>query len=168
MIDTPEVTSSKHETAAVIHIQCPRERIKAEVEPAIREIMAALESQGQSPRGALFMHHLTMSSTRFDVEVGFPVAAPLRESGRVKTSELPAAQVARTIYRGPYEGLHAAWNEFGKRLERDGLVDAKVLSPIKTLWERYLVGPETSTDPSQWRTELNLPLSPIASRNDMR
>jgi hypothetical protein len=37
-------------------------------------------------------------------------------------------------------------------LEREGLVRGP------TLWERYLVGPETTADQSKWRTELNLPL----------
>ena len=95
-----------------------------------------------------------MSKTDFDVEVGFPVSAPLHTSGRVKPSELPAALVARTIHRGPYEGLFSAWDQFAG----DKLVDSSVLSPIKTLWERYLVGPESGSDASQWRTELNLPL----------
>ena len=32
------------------------------------------------------------------------------------------------------------------------------LRSAETLWEVYVVGPETSNDPSTWRTELNLPL----------
>ena len=163
MIETPEITNSRQVTAAVIHIKCPREKIQLEVGPAIKEILAALASEGQSPQGPMFMHHLTMSKSHFDVEVGFPINAPLRASGRVKTSALPAARVARTIYHGPYEGLFSAWDEFRKRLERDSLVEKSVLSPIKTLWERYLVGPETTNDPSQWRTELNLPFGRAAS-----
>lgn len=158
MIETPEIVQSQRLTAAVVHIACPREKMQSEVRPAINEILAALAAEGQRPAGPMFMHHLTMSRSNFDVEVGFPVSAPLRASGRVKPGELPAARVARTIYRGPYEGLFSAWDAFGKRLAADKLVDPSVLSPITTLWERYLVGPETSSDPSQWRTELNLPL----------
>jgi effector-binding domain-containing protein len=158
MIYTPEIAHSQPQTAAVIHLKCPRAKIQSEVGPAIREIMAALADQNQKPAGPMFMHHLTMSASHFDVEVGFPVDAPLKASGRVKAGELPAAKVARAIYRGPYEGLHSAWDEFGKRLVSDKLVDPAVLAPIKTLWERYLVGSETTSDASQWRTELNLPL----------
>jgi effector-binding domain-containing protein len=160
MIEAPEIAQSQHETAAVIHITCPREKIQSEVGPAIKEILAAIAAEGQQPAGPMFMHRLTMSGSHFDVEVGFPIGAPLGASGRVKTGSLPAKRVARAIYRGPYEGLHAAWDEFGKRLQRENPVDATVLAPIKTLWERYLIGPETSSDASQWCTELNLPLSP--------
>lgn len=163
MIETPEVTHSQQQTAAAIHLQCPRERMQTEVGPAIKEIMAALTSQGQSPSGPMFMHHLTMSKSHFDVEVGFPISTPMRDSGRVKTSALPAARVARTIYHGPYEGLFSAWDAFGKQLVSDGIIGADVVSPIKTLWERYLIGPATSSDSGQWRTELNLPLRPSAN-----
>ena len=161
MIDAPQITGSQPLIAAVVHLQCPRHEIKNLAGPAIREIHAVLNSQGQTPQGPMFMHHLTMSSAEFDVEVGFPVAAPIAAQGRVRPGRLPAARVARTIYHGPYEGLHGAWDAFGKRLERDGLVDRKLLTPIRTLWERYLVGPETTPDTSQWRTELNLPLAPV-------
>ena len=157
MIVTPEIVQSQRQTAAVIHVTCPRDTIQSEVAPAIKEILAALAAEGQRPAGPMFMHHLTMSTETFDVEVGFPVDAPLQATGRVKPGELPTARVARTIHHGPYEGLFSAWDEFGKRLADDKLVDPNVLSPIRTLWERYLVGPETTSDQSQWRTELNLP-----------
>jgi predicted 3-demethylubiquinone-9 3-methyltransferase (glyoxalase superfamily)/effector-binding domain-containing protein len=159
MIEAPEITHTQRQTVAVTHVTCPRDAFQPEVNLAIREILAALTAANQQPVGPMFMHHLTMSKSQFDVEVGFPISAPLQTSGRVKTSALPAARVARTIYHGPYEMLFAAWDEFGKRLARDGLVDAKHLSPIGTLWERYLVGPETTSDQRQWRTELNLPLA---------
>ncbi len=148
MIETPEIVQSEHQTAAAIHITCQRDKIQSEVGPAIKEILAALASNGQKPAGAMFMHHLTMSRSQFDVEVGFPINAPLQASGRVKSSELPAARVARTIYHGPYEGLFAAWDEFGRRLAESKLVDPSALSPIKTLWERYLIGHESSRDAS--------------------
>ena len=158
MIEAPQVTISERQSAAVIHIRCPRDQIREEVGPAIKEVLGEMARQRLSPQGPLFMHHLAMSSTHFDVEVGFPVNASFRTNGRVRGGELPAARVVRTIYSGPYEGLSAAWDEFGKHLERDRPVDRKLLSPITTLWERYLIGPETSDDPGQWRTELNLPL----------
>ena len=43
-----------------------------------------------------------------NVEVGIQVAGPFEPSGRVRPSELPAARVATTIHRGPYDGLDAA------------------------------------------------------------
>ena len=158
MIETPAIARSEQAAAAVIHLTCPRSEIQTQVPPAIREIQSAFAAAGVAPAGPLFLHHLTLSRSQFDVEVGFPISAPFTASGRIKAGELPAARVARTIYHGPYEGLHRAWEEFGELLKSDRRIDPARLAPIKTLWERYLIGPETSSDPSQWRTELNLPL----------
>ena len=34
----------------------------------------------------------------------------------------------------------------------------RALRPGPTLWERYVIGPESSPDPADWRTELVQPL----------
>lgn len=156
MIDNPHIVETRAQVAAVIHLAIPRDRIREEMPPAIQEVKAAIAKQGLSPQGALFVHHLKLSSREFDFEVGFPVNASVAATGRVKAGALPAAKVARTIYHGGYEGLYAAWDEFGQRLQSEGILAG--LSSAKTLWEAYLVGPETSSNPSDWRTELNLPL----------
>ena len=93
-----------------------------------------------------------MSSDTFDFELGVKVSAPVKAAGRVKPGELPAAKVARTVYSGPYEGLPSAWGEFNKWLEANGYEQAE------NLWELYSVGPQSSPDPANWRTELNRPL----------
>jgi hypothetical protein len=41
------------------------------------------------------------------------------------------------------------------------LLDGSGLKRAETLWESYLVGPETTSNANQWRTELNLPLRPL-------
>ena len=81
-----------------------------------------------------------------------PVAAPVAAAGRVKPGQLPAATVARAVYRGPYEGL-------GRRLGRVRRLDrGPGPQPGPDLWECYVAGPESSPDPAEWRTELNRPL----------
>lgn len=88
----------------------------------------------------------------FDFEVGVKVAVPVKATGRLRSSELPAAMVARTIYSGPYEGLPSAWGEFNKWLKANGH------EPAENLWELYFVGPQSTPDSANWRTELNRPL----------
>ena len=100
----------------------------------------------------MFSHHLRMDPATFDFEVGVPVATPVAAAGRVRPGELPAATVARTIYRGDYAGLGSAWGEFGAWISANGH------TPGADLWECYLAGPESSPDPAAWRTELNRPL----------
>lgn len=149
MIDTPEITQTTAQQTAVVHLTIPREEIQTVMEPAIREVMAAVAAQGITPSGPLFSYHLRVDPALFDFEVGVPVATPVAATGRVKAGQLPAARVARTIYQGPYEGLGAAWGELNAWIKAEGH------TPEAGLWERYVAGPESSPDPSAWRTELN-------------
>lgn len=120
--------------------------------PGIQELMAAVAVQGLGPTGPCFAHHLRMVPAIFDFEIGVPVTAPAAPCGRVQPGEWPAMKVARTIYRGPYEGLASAWGEFNAWMQGEGLHQAP------DLWECYLAGPESGPDPANWRTELNRPL----------
>ena len=58
-------------------------------------------------------------------------------------------KMARAVYSGSFEGLGGAWKEF------DAWIWDQGLAPAEDLWERYLTGPETSSDPAAWRTELS-------------
>jgi uncharacterized protein YndB with AHSA1/START domain/effector-binding domain-containing protein len=152
ILDEPRIVSTDAQPAAVIRLTIPRSDIQKVMGPAIGEVMAALGAQGVSPAGPVFAHHLSMDPGMFDFEVGVPVAGRVSPAGRVKPGELPAARVARTVYRGPYEGLGQAWGDFDKWIKGEGL------KPAPDLWERYVKGPESGPDPATWRTELNRPL----------
>jgi effector-binding domain-containing protein len=153
MLATPEVITTDVQEAAVIRLTIPRSDMMKVFGPAVGELMAALAAQGVEPVGAVFAHHLKMSPDTFDFELGVKVSAPVRATGRVKPGQLPAAKVARTVYSGPYEGLPSAWGEFVKCMRASGHEQAE------NLWEVYSVGPQSSPDPANWRTELNRPLT---------
>ena len=152
MIETPRIVQSPRQQTAVIRLTIPRDQIRAVMGPAIGEVIAVVSAQGIGPTGPVYSHHFCMDPATFDFEVGVPVSAPVKPTGRVKASELPAAKVLQTTYRGPYEGLGAAWGEFQQQIAAEGQTTAE------NLWERYVAGPESSPDPSQWQTELNRPL----------
>lgn len=152
MIESPRIIQTEAQTAAVIHLTIPREDMQKVMGPSIAELMAAVSGQGLRPTGSLFTHHFRMSPDTFDFELGVPVNAPVIPVGRVRPGELPPARVARTVYHGGYEGLGAAWGEFGKWIASAGL------KPAPNLWECYIAGPESNPDPATWRTELNRPL----------
>ena len=152
MLAPPQILQTAAQSAAVIHLTVPRNEMMKVFGPAVGELMAVLTAQGVEPVGAVFAHHLRMSPDTFDFELGVKVSAPVKETGRVKSGELPAAKVARTVYSGPYEGLPAAWGEFDKWMKANGH------EPAANLWELYSVGPQSTPDPADWRTELNRPL----------
>ena len=152
MIETPEITETTAQLAAVIHLMIPRTEIQSAMGPGIAEVMATVKAQGIGPAGSWFTHHLKMSPATFDFEICVPVTAPVTPVGRVKPGAFPAVTVARTIYHGNYEGLGEAWGEFKAWIKAKG----HVAGP--ELFECYPVGPESSANPADWRTELSQPL----------
>jgi len=152
MIDVPQIVYADEQPTAVIHIVVSRNDIEQVMSPAIAEVLSVLAAQGIAPAGPCFTYHLRRPAEIFDFDVGFPVPTPLAPAGRVKPGKLPAARVARTVYHGGYGGLGPAWGEFIAWVEKEGL------KPRGSLWERYVAGPESGSDPEKWRTELNLPL----------
>lgn len=152
MIDTPQITETRRQLAAVIHVVVARDKIREVMGPGIAEVMAAVKAQGVGPVGPWFTHHFRITPETFDFEIGVPTSAPVAATGRVKPGELPAGRVARTVYHGSYEGLGEAVGELFSWIETAGHKQAS------DHWEVYLAGPESSADPADYRTELNRPL----------
>jgi effector-binding domain-containing protein len=152
MIDQPEITRSAAQLTAVIRFTIPREQIRQVMGPGIAEVKAAIAAQGIPATGPVFSHHFKMDPDVFDFEVGVPVSQPVSPAGRVQPGHLPASLVARTVYRGAYEGLGSGWGEL------HSWIAANRRLPAPDLWECYVAGPESSPDPATWSTELNQPL----------
>ena len=152
MFDTPSITQTRDQPAAVIRLTIPRSEIAKVMGPAIGEVFAAVAAQGIAPTGPVFSHHLRMDPDTFDFEVGVPVAQAITPVGRVEPGQLPGAPVVRTVYHGPYEGLGDAWCELKTWIEANGH------AARADLWECYVAGPESGRDAAHWRTELNQPL----------
>jgi effector-binding domain-containing protein len=152
MLDTPQITQTSAQQTAIIRLTVPRTEMQKVMGPGIKELMATVAAQGVGPAGPWFTHHLRRPTDTFDLEISVPVTAPVTPAGRVTGGQWPAMKVARAVYRGPYEGLAGAWGEF------DAWVKANGHKPAADLWEVYVAGPESGSDPAEWRTELNRPL----------
>jgi effector-binding domain-containing protein len=153
MIDAPEIAQTSVQRTATIHLTIPRAEMMRVFGPSVAELMTGLAAQGIAPAGPVFAHHLRRPTDTFDFEVGVPVSMPVAAAGRVRPGEWPAMKVARTVYTGPYQGLPGAWGEFMDWINANGH------APTPDLWECYVTGPQSSLDPSTWRTELNQPLA---------
>jgi effector-binding domain-containing protein len=152
MIETPQLVETPAQLVATIHIETSRSKIQQVMGPGIGEAMAAVKAQGIGPAGPWFAHHLKMTPEAFDFDICVPVSAPVTAVGRVKPGLRPAVKVVRTVYHGPYEGLDGAWREFVGWMEANGHKTAG------DLYECYVVGPESTPDPANWRTELSRPV----------
>ena len=153
MIAAPQIIKTEAQEAAVIRLTIPRSEMMKAFGPAVSELMSTLAAQGVEPIGAVFAHHMKITQDTFDFELGVKVSVPVKATGRVRPGQLPAAKVARTVYSGPYDGLPSAWGEFNNWMNANGHEQAA------DLWEVYSVGPQSSPDPANWRTELNRPLA---------
>lgn len=152
MLETPQIVDSTAQHTACIHLTVPRSAIQKEMDAAIEEILASLGDQSIEPDGPLIAHHLRIDPATFDVEVGFPIATQVMDSGRVRPGHIPASRVVRSTYAGPYEGLQDAWRDLNDWIRSQGLT----MGP--NAWEVFVRGPESGDGPSEWRTELNRPI----------
>jgi effector-binding domain-containing protein len=152
MIDTPTIVKTAVRRAAVVHLVIPRADIQKMMGPGIAEVRAALLAQNIAAVGPWFTHHSRMDPAVWDFDIGVPIGAPVAPTGRVTNGELPAATVARTIYRGGYEGLGDAWPKL------DAWIVAHGRKPGASLWETYLTDPTANPNPASYQTELTRPL----------
>lgn len=153
MLEQPEIVQTAKQHTAILHLTVPAAEIRNVMGPGLSEVKAAVAAQNIAITGAWFTHHLHRPTGTFDFEICVPVASPISPAGRVVPSQWSAMKVARAIYRGSYEKLGEAWGEF------DAWIAAQRHTPAVDLWERYLVAPDTSSDPAAWSTELNRPLT---------
>ncbi|MDB5896731.1 MAG: AraC family transcriptional regulator [Ramlibacter sp.] len=149
MIETPQIVPSPAQLVATVHIETPRSQMQQVMGPGIGEAMSAARAQGVGPAGPWFAHHHKITAEDFDFDICVPVSTAVTAIGRVQPGQRPAFNAVRTVYHGPYEGLGGAWQEFKQWIEANGHQTAG------DVYECYLVGPETSRDPSAWRTELS-------------
>ncbi len=152
MIEAPKITSFEAQDVAKIHLNVPCSEIQNVMGPGITEVFEAIAAQGLKPTGPWFSLHYKRPVTDFDFDICVPVSSPVKAVGRVQPGRVESTTVARTIYQGEYEGLRDAWEEFMQWMEKNEHKGGNYV------FERYLAGPESGSDPSAWRTELNCPL----------
>lgn len=147
-IETPSFVQTDPLTVARIPLLIPRSAIQTVMGPAIQEVYRTLQYQGIAPAGTWFAHHHRKPTDTFEFDVCVPVATPVAAAGRVLPGSIPSRPAVRTMYAGPYEGLHQAWTEFQHWVEESGR--ARDVDGL----EIYTVNPGSTSDPSAWRTEL--------------
>jgi hypothetical protein len=92
MLDTPQITETAAQMAAVMPVTIRRAEIRKVMGPGIAELKAALEGQGIAPAGPWFARYLRMDAGTLDFEIGVPVPSPVALVGRVRPGQLPAAE----------------------------------------------------------------------------
>jgi len=118
-----------------------------------------LQRQGVAPAGPPFFRSLVIDLAReLEIEVGVPVAAPVREDDRVSAGAFPAGRYATALHTGPYDQLIDATAALLAWAEENGIAWQMQETEKGDAWagraEFYLNGPEAEPDPEKWQTEL--------------
>jgi len=112
----------------------------------------AIQGAGQQPAGMPFLRTLSMDADGMDIEVGWPVVAPISGDGEVYAGTLPGGHVAVASYLGPYDGIGPAYEAIQTWCSEHG---HEIAGPP---WESYLTDPNEEPDPAKWRTDIHFPV----------
>src|SRR3954452_2701489 len=132
-IETRDVPA---QSTATIRVQTPTAAMTSVMDTAWPEVWGYLESAGVHPCGPQFIRYHHVDPEQADIEVGFPVPAPVGGAGRVAAGELPGGTVAVTDHFGSYDTLPAAYAALAQWLEAQGH------NPLATApWTMYWTDP---------------------------
>jgi effector-binding domain-containing protein len=146
-----EITTKQGQSTASIRLRTPVAQLKEELGKAYGEIGMLLGQQSTGPSGPPFAVYHNMDMNDLDVEIGFPVAHPIRAEGRMKASVLPAGPTAVAVHKGPYEAMEQAYKDLM------GFIQKHAAEAQGLCYEVYLNDPQ-STKPEDLLTEINFPL----------
>ncbi|TCC26181.1 MerR family transcriptional regulator [Kribbella sindirgiensis] len=124
-----------------------------EVLPWYDGAMAELDAAVARPVGPPGGHYddELFAEGRGTVLVYYPVSeAP--SLGRVRPVELPAAELAATIHRGPHDDIDVTYGRLATWVHEHALA---VAGPVQ---ETYWIGPRDDSDPAAWRTGIAWPV----------
>ena len=119
---------------------------------AFPELFTHTGSHGIVVTGHPFVIYHAFGPEAIDAEVCVPVVGPAPEAGRISARTLPAETVVRTLHVGPYDELGRAYAALEAWVADHGYASA---GPHR---ERYLNGPDATSSPADYQTEIDLPV----------
>ena len=99
--------------AVMLRFRCPYSNISEAMTEAfsglIDHISAVGVEEGDITGPFFALYHNTENIENWDISVGFPVAKPIPEGGKVTMGALPGGKVAVSRHVGDYSGLKEQW-----------------------------------------------------------
>ncbi|MEY9847249.1 DNA-binding transcriptional MerR regulator [Streptacidiphilus sp. BW17] len=121
---------------------------------ALGELRATLGAQrlrADGPAGGMFADEL-FADERGRATVFLPCRGPLRPTGRVTPTTVPAAELATIVHSGTHDDIDRAYGALATHVAEHELA---VDGPLR---EYYLIGPGDTLDEGAWRTEIGWPV----------
>lgn len=127
---------------------------------AFPELYMALAFAGADPAGP---GGATYDEQFFESDLGevtafVPVINAVDTIGRVESISLPAGRFAAAVHSGGFDEIDRTYGRLGSLVAEH---DVAQELPIR---EHYLIGPNHTPDPQQWRTEIWWPIEPAATQ----
>ena len=161
MISEPRIDVRKEQPYMGIRVQTPMKGMSKMVQKLFREMNAWMKKQDVQLAAAPFLRfHVIDMEGEMDIEVGFPVATPLPDDGRVKAAVIPAGRYASLIYTGSGYSSNKALLEWIKanNLVLDRWDDAKG-DAFRSRYESYLTDPKIEPRKTKWEIEVAMKLA---------
>lgn len=142
------------DTVVVNLTDYPMAQLPAAFDTTFAALFPVLGQHGITPVGPAFALYHRMPTDTATFEVGIPVDKPLADAVTTETgvvvepSQLPAGNVARISYFGPYDAISDGWGAFMYGITAAGK-EAEL-----PFWEFYVTEPSPEIDPATLRTDL--------------
>jgi effector-binding domain-containing protein len=135
-ISSIELLNTPEQPALVIRTRTPVEKLPAVIGESFGAIAGYLGSLGEHPAGVPYVAYHNMDMADLDVEIGFPVSAPLPGAGDIQYAPIPAGRRAFCMYQGPYAQMSPVYGELAAWIAKSGF------TPTGVAYELYFNGPE--------------------------
>lgn len=153
---TYDITKKTLEAQPVLYRsnQCEQAAIAKAMGESLPAVAHYATEKGFTMVGPPFSRYTSFSPELVSFDAGIPVApgASGDAEKNITAGELCAGDVARTIHKGPYDGLREAYAALEKWIAAEGLEMAG--AP----WEVYLTDPGELPNPEEWLTEILWPV----------
>ncbi|HEU4321860.1 MAG TPA: GyrI-like domain-containing protein [Roseiflexaceae bacterium] len=166
MFTEPKIEDRAEQHYAGIRTQVTMDELGSGIIPQLHsEVMAWLNQHGVPPVGApILRYHVIDMAGKLDIEVGWPITAPLPENGRVNAGVLPAGRYASLIYTGVANGI-AGNAALIRWAEEQGIVwdrwDTPEGDAFRARVETEHTDPADEPDMSKWETEVAIKLAEV-------
>ncbi|MFI1994540.1 hypothetical protein [Actinoplanes sp. NPDC020271] len=115
-------------------------------------VASALQRLRVPPAGPPFCVLRPRGDGQFDVLAAYPTKRRPRIGQPFTTNRLSGGLVVRTLHHGPWTTLLNTYDQLSEWLT------VHHIKQVSLMWEEYLVGPDTTADPTMWQTRIVVPL----------
>lgn len=102
---------------------------------ALMAIAPYIGRMGGHHADAPFISYRSMEMPNLDVEIGFPIAAPLPGEGDITAGSIPAGSKAVGMHKGPYQNVAATYGAMAAWMREKGV------EPTGLVYEHYYNSP---------------------------